>query len=106
MNIDRIPPDMHVDEKGNITWTPRLIDFKAAIYSRGHVVTSDEFTTELLKQTYQGNYNTDTISVLVNLYNDLQTSVKGTVTEANTNAATALSRANIAESNSNNPCKE
>lgn len=90
--IDRIPPDMHVDEKGNITWTPRLIDFNSAIYSRGHVVTSDEFTTELIKQTYQGNYNTDTISILVGLYNDLKTDVTD-------KADTALSKATTAEAN-------
>ena len=90
--IDRIPPDMHVDEKGNITWTPRLIDFNSVAYSRGHVVTSDEFTTELIKQTYQGNYNTDTISVLVGLYNDLKTDVTN-------KADTALSKATTAEAN-------
>lgn len=98
--IDRIPPDMHVDEKGNIVWTPRLIDFNSVAYSRGHVVTSDEFNTELIKQTYQGNYNTDTISVLIGLYNDLKTDVTNTANTANTNAATALSRVNIAEANS------
>ena len=90
--IDRIPPDMHVDEKGNIVWTPRLIDYNAAAYSRGHVVTSDEFNTELLKQAYQGNYNTDTISVLIGLYNDLKTDVTD-------KATTALSKATTAEAN-------
>lgn len=98
--IDRIPPDMHVDEKGNIVWTPRLIDFNAAAYTRGHVVTADEFNTELIKQTYQGNYNTDTISVLIGLYNDLKVDVSNKANTANTNAATALSRVNIAEANS------
>ena len=98
--IDRIPPDMHVDEKGNIVWTPRLIDFNAAAYTRGHVVTADEFNTELIKQTYQGNYNTDTISVLIGLYNALKVDVTGKADTANTNAATALSRVNIAEANS------
>jgi hypothetical protein len=98
--IDRIPPDMHVDEEGNIVWTPRLIDFNAAAYTRGHVVTADEFNTELIKQTYQGNYNTDTISVLIGLYNDLKIDVSNKANTANTNAATALSRVNIAEANS------
>lgn len=98
--IDRIPPDMHVDEEGNIVWTPRLIDYNAAAYSRGHVVTSDEFNTELIKQTYQGNYNTDTISVLIGLYNDLKTDVTNTANTANTNAAEALLKAGIAEANS------
>lgn len=98
--IDRIPPDMHIDEKGNITWTPRLIDFNAIKYSRGHTVTADEFNTELIKQTYQGNYNTDTISVLVGLYNDLKTDVTDTANTANTNASEALAKAIIAEYNS------
>lgn len=79
--IDRIPPDMHIDENGNITWTPRLIDYNAANYSRGHVVTADEFNTELIKQTYQGNYNTDTITILTELYNNV-----------NTNSRTALEK--------------
>ena len=91
--IDRIPPDMHIDEKGNIVWTPRLIDFNTLNYSRGHVVTSDEFNTELIKQTYQGNYNTDTISVLIDLYNNLKTDVTD-------KTDTALSKATTAESNS------
>lgn len=98
--IDRIPPDMHIDEKGNIVWTPRLIDFNAAAYTRGHVVTADEFNTELIKQTYQGNYNTDTISVLIGLYNDLKTDVTDTANTANTNASEALAKAIIAEYNS------
>ena len=87
MNIDRIPPDIHFNENGEIVWTPRLIDFNARAYTRGHTVTADEFNTELIKQTYQGNYNTDTISVLTRLY--------GTV---NRNSVVALEKATTAES--------
>lgn len=87
MNIDRIPPDIHFNENGEIVWTPRLIDFNARAYTRGHTVTADEFNTELIKQTYQGNYNTDTISVLTKLY--------GTV---NRNSVVALEKATTAES--------
>ena len=87
MNIDRIPPDIHFNENGEIVWTPRLIDFNARAYTRGHTVTADEFNTELIKQTYQGNYNTDTINVLTKLY--------GTV---NRNSVVALEKATTAES--------
>ncbi len=100
--IDRIPPDMHIDENGNITWTPRLIDYNAANYSRGHVVTADEFNTELIKQTYQGNYNTDTITILTKLYNDVNTnsrtalekvlSVEALAEQASQDASSALSQ--------------
>lgn len=98
--IDRIPPDMHIDENGKIVWTPRLIDFNAVTYSRGHTITSSEFTTELTKQTYQGNYNTDTISILIELYNNLNTDVTTKANTANSNSAAALSRVSIAETNS------
>lgn len=96
--IDRIQPDMQLDENGNIAWTPRLIDYNAAAYSRGHVVTSDEFNTELLKQTYQGNYNTDTISVLVAFYNGINATTK----QALSIAANAEAKAAQADVNANN----
>ena len=98
LNIDRIAPDMHVDENGKIVWTPRLIDYKT--YYRGHTIKAEEFNTELLKQTYQGNYNTDTISVLIGLYNDLNADVTQKTNTANTNASEALRRVVIAEANS------
>lgn len=96
--IDRIQPDMKLDENGNLVWTPRLIDYNAAAYSRGHVVTSDEFNTELLKQTYQGNYNTDTISVLVSFYNGMNATTKQALNIA-TNAETKATQADV---NANN----
>ena len=89
MNIDRIPPDIHFNENGEIVWTPRLIDFNARAYTRGHTVTADEFNTELIKQTYQGNYNTDTINILTKLYSTV-----------NRNSIVALEKATTAESDS------
>lgn len=100
LTVDRITPDIKYDDKGNITWTPRLVDYNVAQYPAGHVVTSNEFNTEFLKMVYQGNYLTDTITVLTTLYNALQSNVKQTAESAASDAATALTKATTAENNS------
>lgn len=100
LTVDRITPDIKYDDKGNITWTPRLVDYNVAQYPAGHVVTSNEFNTEFLKMVYQGNYLTDTITVLTTLYNSLQSNVKQTAESAASDATIALTKAITAENNS------
>lgn len=63
-HVERIAPQFSVDENGKITWVPGLIDYDASLFYRGKTVTNDEFNTLFLKNVYQGNYITDSLSEL------------------------------------------
>ena len=63
-HIERIKPEMNTDAFGNVTWVPGLIDYDASLFYRGKTVTNDEFNTLFLRQAYQGNYITDSLSEL------------------------------------------
>ena len=63
-HVERIAPQFSVDENGKITWVPGLIDYDASLFYRGKTVTNDEFNTLFLRNVYQGNYITDSLSEL------------------------------------------
>lgn len=63
-HVKRIAPQFSVDENGKITWVPGLIDYDASLFYRGKTVTNDEFNTLFLRNVYQGNYITDSLSEL------------------------------------------
>lgn len=65
-HIDRIPPKMSVDERGNVTWTPVYRDHNAAAFHRGKTVTNAEFNELFLKGAYQANYLSDTLKKFFN----------------------------------------
>ena len=62
--VERIKPIINTDASGKISWVPGLIDHNATKYYRGKTVTPEEFNEVLLKQIYQNNYLTDTITEL------------------------------------------
>ena len=64
-HVQRIDPDITVDELGNVIWTPCLLDYNANVFYRGKTVTNDEFNTLFLRQLYQGNYTTDSLVELL-----------------------------------------
>ena len=63
-HVERIKPIINTDASGKISWVPGLIDHNATKYYRGKTVTPEEFNEVLLKQIYQNNYLTDTITEL------------------------------------------
>lgn len=63
-HVERIAPQFSVDETGKITWLPGLVDYDASLFYRGKTVTNDEFNTLFLRNVYQGNYITDSLSEL------------------------------------------
>lgn len=58
-HVERINPQLNVDDTGKISWVPALLDHDASTFYRGKTVTNDEFNTLFLKSVYQGNYLTD-----------------------------------------------
>lgn len=61
-HVERINPQITVDTSGNIVWVPSLLDYDASVFHRGKTVTNKEFNTLFLRQLYQGNYLTDSLS--------------------------------------------
>ncbi len=63
-HVERIKPELNTDEFGNITWVPSLLDYDASLFYRGKTVTNEEFNTLFLRNVYQGNYITDSLTEL------------------------------------------
>lgn len=60
-HVERIEPQITVDDSGNIIWVPSLLDYDASVFHRGKTVTNKEFNNLFLRQLYQGNYITDSL---------------------------------------------
>lgn len=67
-HVERIRPQFSVDINGKITWLPGLIDHDASAFYRGKTVTNEEFNQLFLRDVYQGNYITDSLSELFNTH--------------------------------------
>lgn len=78
MHVKRIKPEISVNEAGQITWKPGLVDYNAKVFHRGKTVTNDEFNSLFLQDVYQGNYITDSLTELFNRH--LQSSIYRTFT--------------------------
>ena len=63
-HVERIKPQFSVDISGKITWLPGLIDYDASAFYRGKTVTNEEFNQLFLRDVYQGNYITDSLTEL------------------------------------------
>lgn len=66
--IDRIEPQINIDEEGNISWVPSLVDYDASLFYRGKTITNDEFNELFLQRTYQANYLSDSLNAILNNY--------------------------------------
>lgn len=66
--IDRIKPQINIDENGNISWVPSFVDYDASLFYRGKTVTNDEFNQLFLQRTYQANYLADSLNAILNNY--------------------------------------
>lgn len=66
--IDRINPQINIDDAGNITWVPSFVDYNPTLFYRGKTVTNDEFNQLFLQRTYQANYLSDSLNELLNNY--------------------------------------
>ena len=69
-HVDRLSPQFSVDANGKITWIPGLLDYDASLFYRGKTVTNEEFNTLFLRNVYQGNYITDSLSELFDKHLD------------------------------------
>ena len=69
-HVDRLSPQFSVDANGKITWVPGLLDYDASLFYRGKTVTNEEFNTLFLRNVYQGNYITDSLSELFDKHLD------------------------------------
>lgn len=65
-HVERLLPNISVDEAGKISWVPGFTDYNPNLYPRGHQVKSEEFNEAILKSVYQGNYLTDSLNILLN----------------------------------------
>lgn len=66
--IERIEPQINIDENGNISWVPSLVDYDASLFYRGKTITNDEFNELFLQRTYQANYLSDSLNEILNNY--------------------------------------
>lgn len=66
--IDRINPQINIDDAGNITWVPSFVDYDPTLFYRGKTVTNNEFNELFLQRTYQANYLADSLNELLNNY--------------------------------------
>lgn len=65
-HVSRLTPQFSVDKTGRIEWLPGLVDYDASLFYRGKTVSNDEFNTLFLRNVYQGNYITDSLTELFN----------------------------------------
>lgn len=64
--LERIKPQLSVNKDGSINWTPAYSDHNAAAFFRGKTLSPEEYNAALIKQIYQTNYLTDSISDFFN----------------------------------------
>ena len=69
-HVERISPQITVDDSGNVIWIPGLLDYDATVFGRGKTVTNEEFNTLFLRQLYQSNYITDSLTEFLKTHLD------------------------------------
>lgn len=60
--LERIKPQLSVNKDGSVNWLPAYTDHNAAAFFRGKTLSPEEYNAALIKQIYQTNYLTDSIS--------------------------------------------
>ena len=66
--MERIEPKMSMTETGRIIWEHFLVDHNPELYFRGKKVTDIDFNSLFLKQAYQSNYLTDSLTKFFDEY--------------------------------------
>lgn len=64
--VDRIPPQLSVNQDGTINWTPAYTDHNVAAFFRGKTLSPEEYNAALVKQIVQANYLSDSLSDFFN----------------------------------------